>query len=275
VWDIFVDGTFHSRHYVAADPNASLCVQVLPGGDKEVVLYFPTHTHLAIHEFSSDAPVLKPASSAPRWIMHGSSLTHCRNAAGLGETWPAIVARAKSWNLRNLGFGGRCKFDIVTARSIAKLPADLISLCLGINTAEGIFSLRSWVPAVERFLMAVRHGHPVTPLLVITPILSPPRETWDAELGIGFCRIGLQTMRRLLAEFIQKFHSAGDRLIHLLVGLQIIGLGDEATNPITAIPRHWISRRESLLPMPLRNGNIKLDKFGILPLSASHFPPEK
>jgi hypothetical protein len=207
--------------------------------------------------------------------MHGSSLTHCRNAAGLGETWPAIVARAKSWNLRNLGFGGRCKFDIVTARSIAKLPADLISLCLGINTAEGIFSLRSWVPAVERFLMAVRHGHPVTPLLVITPILSPPRETWDAELGIGFCRIGLQTMRRLLAEFIQKFHSAGDRLIHLLVGLQIIGLGDEATNPITAIPRHWISRRESLLPMPLRNGNIKLDKFGILPLSASHFPPEK
>jgi len=79
--------------------------------------------------------------------------------------------------------------------------------------------------------MAVRDGHPDTPLLIITPILSPPRETWDEEPGNGFCQIGLRTMRRLLAESVEKFRTAGDRNIHLLDGLSLIGPGDESTMP--------------------------------------------
>jgi hypothetical protein len=227
VWDVYIDGTLHSRHTVPASPNAALAVNDLSPGNKEVVVYFPTNAHIALTGFASEAPVWEVPQTGPRWITHGSSLTHCRSAAGPGETWPAIVTRHTGWSFRNLGFAGQCKFDPVVARAISKLPADRISLCLGINTADGLYSLRTWVPAIEGFLMTVRDGHPDTPLLVITPILSPPRETWDEEP----CRIGLQTMRRLLAESVQKFQDAGDRHIHLFDGLQLIGPGDESTMP--------------------------------------------
>jgi hypothetical protein len=227
VWDVFVNGSLHSRHTIPSGKNASLSVQDLPAENKEITVYLPTNAHPCLAGLAADAPVDRAAEPTIRWITHGSSLTHCRSAAGPGETWPAIVARAKGWHFRNLGFAGQCKFDPVVARTIAKLPADRISLCLGINTALGLYSLRTWVPAIEGFLMTVRDGHPETPLLIITPILSPPRETWDEEP----CRIGLQTMRHLLAESVEKFRAAGDHHIHLFDGLRLIGPGDESTMP--------------------------------------------
>jgi hypothetical protein len=226
LWDVFVDGAFFSRHTVPCGENACLSVDGLPKGSKEIVVYFPGNTHSVLKGLSSDEPVLEAPFAGLRWLTHGSSITHCRSAAP-GETWPAIVAREAGWSLRNLGFAGTCKFDPIVARAISKLPADRISLCLGINTTDGFYSLRTWIPAIEGFLLTVRDGHPETPLLVITPILSPPRESWDKEP----CRIGLRTMRQLLAEIVEKFCAMGDLHIHLLDGLKLIGPGDESTMP--------------------------------------------
>lgn len=226
LWDVFVDGRLFSRHTVPCGDSAALFVEGLPGDDKEIRVYFPGNTHSVLKSLSSDEPLSEAPSAGLRWLTHGSSITHCRMAAP-GEAWPAIVAREAGWSHRNLGFSGQCKFDPVVARVISKLPADRISLCLGINTSDGFYSLRTWGPAIEGFLLAVRDGHPETPLLVITPILSPPRESWDQEP----CRIGLRTMRQLLAESVEKFRAMGDRHIHLLDGLQLIGPGDESTMP--------------------------------------------
>ena len=260
IWDIFVDSVFSSRHNVPCGKNISLSVDGLPEGTKEIVVYFPGNTHSVLKSLSSDKPVFEVPSTGIRWLTHGSSITHCRSAAP-GETWPAIVARKTGWSHRNLGLAGQCKFDPIVARIIAKIPADRISLCLGINTADGFYSLRTWVPAIEGFIMTVRDGHPEIPLLIITPILSPPRESWDAEP----CRIGLCTMRQLLAESVEKFRAAGDRHIHLLDGLKLIGHGDESTMPdelhpdadgirlmaerfLQHMPREWVDGREALNP---------------------------
>lgn len=257
LWDVFVDGAFHSRHNVPCGPEESLTVEDLPAGNKEIILYFPANTQSTIAGFFSDAPIFEAQPSGLRWITHGSSITHCRHAAP-SETWPAIVARNKGWEHSNLGFAGQCRFDPVVARMIAKMPADRLSLCLGINTADGAYSPRTWVPAVEGFIMAVRDGHPDTPLLVITPILSPPRESWDEEP----CRIGLCTMRQLLAESVEKFRAAGDRHIHILDGRKVIGPGDESFMPdelhpdadgirlmadrfLQHMPREWVDGRVS------------------------------
>lgn len=224
LWDIFVNGGLHSRHRIQPGKSAILSVRDLPDGDKELVIYFPTDAHIIVQRLATDEP-LRAAPERPKWITHGSSITHCRRAAGPGETWPAIVARNTGWQCRNLGFGGQCKFDPIVARILSKLPAARISLCLGINTASGNYSPRTWTPAVEGFLLSVRDGHPETPLLVISPILSPPRETWDQEP----CQIGLQSMREILQEIVEKFRALGDEHIYYLDGLQIIGPGDEST----------------------------------------------
>jgi len=227
-FDLFLDGKYHSTFQVEAGTASELLVEGLPVGEKLAEVYFPTDyaVTLAGMELPADS-ALRTAAPRSRWVTHGSSITHCRAAASPGFTWPALVAAERGWDGWNLGFGGQCKFDQVVARSIARMPADRISLCLGINTVANLYALRTWVPAVEGFIMTVRDGHPKTPLLIVSPILSPPREESEGEATL----INLTTMRRCLEEAVQKFRAAGDQHIYYLDGRRIIGPGDEATMP--------------------------------------------
>lgn len=225
-WDLLIDGTLVAHQVVPLGEGLTLDVPGLSGVEAEVELDLPTGVHVRLEALEADGEVWAPPTR-PRWVTHGSSITHCLGSDGPSNTWPALAARAKGWDHVNMGFSGQCKIDQVVARVIARTPADRISLCLGINTASGLYGLRSWIPAVDGFLMAVRDGHPETPLLVISPILSPPREEFDAEP----CTIGLKTMRRLLEDRVARFRAAGDRNIFYLDGQRIIGPGDEATMP--------------------------------------------
>lgn len=226
--DLFVDDISVVRKQFRAGQTHSLAASGLPQGEKEITIYLPTNGAVLLRCLSiSDSSSIDLPPKRPRWITHGSSITHCVGSDGPANTWPAIVAREKAWDAWNLGFAGQCKFDPIVARTIARMPAERISLCLGINTAAGFYSLRTWIPAVEGFIMNVRDGHPTTPLLVISPILSPPRETFDTAPT----QIGLQTMRTHLEAIVERFRDAGDANIYYLSGLKIIGLGDESTMP--------------------------------------------
>ncbi len=225
-WDALVNNALWKRLPLQDGENRFLDLGDLPPGEKELELFFPVSRHIILRSVEADAPLF-PAPQRSRWIAYGSSITHGRQAAGPAFTYPAIVARELGWDAWNLGFAGECKLDPVVARVMAGMPADRISCCLGINTCEGLYSLRTWIPAVEGFLLALRDGHPVTPLLVISPILSPPREVMDA----GPTVIDLQTMRKTLEAIVQKFRERGDDRIHYLDGLSLIGPGDEHLLP--------------------------------------------
>lgn len=227
-FDVFVNGESFAREVFSVGNGCLLLIEDLPDGENEVLIYLPTNTEIVLRGLAvCESARVERTSEQPRWITHGSSITHCRLADGPGYSWPTIVARKKRWNAWNLGFGGQCKFDSIVARTISRMPADRISLCLGINTALGFYSLRTWEPAVEGFIMTVRDGHPTTPLLVISPILSPPRESFDEPPTT----IGLKTMRASLEAIVGKFRDAGDSNITYLDGTKIIGPGDEATMP--------------------------------------------
>ena len=61
---------------------------------------------------------------------------------------------------------------------IRELPANYLSLKLGINVHNAAsMNIRTFRPAVIGFVHIVREKHPDTPLVVISPIFSPPRET--------------------------------------------------------------------------------------------------
>lgn len=89
--------------------------------------------------------------------------------------------------LTSLGFGGSALLDPFTARTMRDLPADLISVKLGINLVNtDLMRLRAFGPAVHGFLDTIREGHPTTPLLVVSSIYCPIHEDTPGPCVLDF-----------------------------------------------------------------------------------------
>ncbi|WP_116951827.1 GDSL-type esterase/lipase family protein [Jiangella endophytica] len=216
--DLLVDGELAQRARLVAGAN-----QVafgLPGRRAAIELWLPQHgqTRLAEVRLRDAAGAVLPAEPAPRrWLCYGSSITQCRHASGPAETWPALVARARGWDLLCLGFGGQCHLDPVAADTIRAEPADLISLCLGINVyGAGTYSRRTWRGRVADFVARVRDAHTRTPIVVMSPIASPERETVTNAAGMT-----LADLREGVHEVVADL-SADDGDLHLVDGTSIL-----------------------------------------------------
>lgn len=193
----------------------------LPPGNRRVEVYLSQQWPVRVTGFAvDDGAALAPlAPGRPRWITYGSSITHCIEASSPAQTWPALVARRNVWDLTCLGFGGNCHLEPMVARMIRDLPADRISLCLGINVqGGGTLSPRTFRPAVLGFLRIVREGHPGVPIAVMSPILSPPRETQRNAVGLS-----LSDMRVEIREAVSALRRRGDPDVHYVDGTEVFG----------------------------------------------------
>jgi lysophospholipase L1-like esterase len=193
----------------------------LPAGDKLIELWLPQFGAFRLRALALNAgATLAPdEEQRPRWLTYGSSITQCRAAASPARTWPAIVARTRGYDLTCLGYGGQCHLDPLIANLIRDRPADYLSLCVGINIyGSGSFNARSFGPAIIGFVQTIREGHPATPLVVQSPIFSPPRET--APNVVGFT---LQAMREEVTAAVDALQAAGDQYVHYVDGLTILG----------------------------------------------------
>ncbi len=141
---------------------------------------------------------------------------------GPSESWPAVVARRYGWPLLNLGFSSEAHLDPVVARTIRGLPADLVSLCLGINVyLMNSFGPRTLVPAVCGFIETIRDGHPDIPLVVITPLVAPDHEHRANAVGLT-----LEQVRDQVAAAAEVLRRLGDRNLHMLPGPALLGPAD-------------------------------------------------
>lgn len=193
----------------------------LPAGDKLIELWLPQFGEFRLRalELSDGATVAPFDDRRPHWITYGSSITHCRSAASPTRTWPAIVARERGLNLTCLGFGGQCHLDPMIARLIRDLPADFLSMCVGINVyGSGSLNARTFRPAIIGFVRIVRERHPDTPFAVLSPIYSPPREGTSNAAGLT-----LRQMREEVAAAVDALRSRGDRHLHYVDGLDLFG----------------------------------------------------
>ncbi|MEX0774590.1 MAG: SGNH/GDSL hydrolase family protein [Phycisphaeraceae bacterium] len=121
-------------------------------------------------------------------------------------------------NFTNLGYGGQCHLDPMVARMIRDLPADYISLCLGINVHGGSLGPRTFRAMALGLILTIRDGHPTTPMVVVSPVCSPPRETKPGLTGMT-----LPDMRRALASAVQVLRQRGDVNLHYIDGLELLG----------------------------------------------------
>ena len=193
----------------------------LPGEAQVVELWLPQADFVRIRQvlINDGATVETLADQRPKWITYGSSISHCRTADSPATTWPALVARGRDLNLTCLGYGGNCHLESMVAKLIRDLPADFISLKLGINIYGGAtLSPRTFQAAAIGFIDRIREGHPETPLAVVSPIYSPARET--AKNAVGFT---LQMMREHLASVVDTLRSFGDQNLWYFDGLELLG----------------------------------------------------
>ena len=221
----------------------------LPPGTKRVEVWLPHAASLVLTAVRIDdgASAQAPApESRRRWIHYGSSISHCLEAARPTGVWPVVAARRADVALDSLALAGQCQLDQFVARAIRDLPADLISLKVGINLVNAdSMRERTFVPAVHGFLDTVRDGHPTTPLLLVTPILCPAHEespgptvnvggvvsAFDRppELAVG--ALTLARIRELLADVVGGRQALGDQHLHLLDGRALFGEADLADLP--------------------------------------------
>ena len=220
----------------------------LGGAMKRIELWLPQGCIVEARDLRiTDGTRLERAEPVgARWVHYGSSISQCGEADGPTQTWPAVAARVAGVDVTSLGFGGQCHLDQCVARTIRDLPADAISLKVGINVVNlDSMRERAFVPALHGFLDTVRDGHPTTPLLVVTPIIYPAGEDHPgpsilregisgvvgrpADLAYGALSIG--RIRELIADAVERRRKAGDANLHLLDGRALFGEADIADLP--------------------------------------------
>ncbi|MCR8634720.1 SGNH/GDSL hydrolase family protein [Paenibacillus radicis (ex Xue et al. 2023)] len=193
----------------------------LPGGMKRIEIYFSQKAAVVVKALKVDdgASATPLSNNQPRWVAYGSSITQCSAAESPAQTWPAIVARNKGWDLTCMGFGGQCHLEPMVARVIRDLPADVISMCLGINVMGGnSLNIRTFRSAIIGMVSIIREKHRSTPLFLFSPIYCPHRETDENLVGMT-----LVTMRKEIREAVNILTSYGDSNLTYVDGLDIFG----------------------------------------------------
>ena len=118
-----------------------------------------------------------------------------------------------------MGFGGQCHLDPMVALTIRDLPADLITLKLGINCISGTLGARTFPAAVLGLVKIIREKHPTTPIALVSPIGYPPHETTPnvVDYTIG-------AMRTAVQDVFQRLVLDGDRHLACFNGLDVFDL---------------------------------------------------
>lgn len=220
--DLFADGKLIQEVMLNKD-ESPVAFQVLDPGLKRIEIWLDTCFQVKVKKVLIDegARICKTPVTQKRWVHYGSSISHSGHARTPSKSWAALVAQKLDLHLTNLGYGANCKLEPMVGRMIRDLPADYITLKLGINVYHGNLSTRTFAPNVIGLIQIIREKHPDTPLAVISPIYSPPRE--EVKGGSG---MSLKDMRCILADIVESCKKYGDRNIYYGDGLKVFGLSE-------------------------------------------------
>ncbi len=226
-------------------------VIALPDGTHDVEVWLPHDEQTELVDLRADADLSPLPSDLPRWVHHGSSISHGSVATYPTEPWPVVAARLAGLDLVNLGLGGSALLDPFVARTLRDTPADLISVKIGINLVnQDLLRRRALGPAVHGWLDTIRDGHPETPIRLVSPIHcaihestpgpSAPDMAALAEGRLAFLaggdpadvatgRLTLEVVREVLADVVER---RGDPRLSYVDGLGLYGAADAERLPL-------------------------------------------
>ncbi|MBD3006006.1 SGNH/GDSL hydrolase family protein [Streptomyces sp. 5-10] len=221
--DVVCDGRrTHTVKLETHGGDAEFRCEGLPGRMATVELWLPFYHRFRLCGLSVEAGAAVAGDDPgpqPRWVHCGSSISQGRGAASPSRTWTALVARRNGWDLTSLALGRSSGLEPMTARLMRDLPADLLTLCVGVNVqALGSHSRDALVSALVGFVRTVREGHPATPFAVMSTITAPEREEVPGPSGMTMreCRARVRRAVTLLRDH-------GDTRLHYLHGPDVFG----------------------------------------------------
>ncbi|OKK15140.1 GDSL family lipase [Streptomyces sp. CB00455] len=212
------------RHGVVAEeftePAEEAVVRIeLRGGTGPFTVYPPEGRSPRILGLRGIGGPLAPAPPAPRWVVHGDSITEGWWSTRPAHGWPAVAARALGWDVVNLGYAGGARGELATAEQLAGLPADVLTLAFGTNCWSQVpYSAPLLYETTRTFLDLVRQGHPRTPLLLVSPVLRPDAERTPNRIGAT-----LGALRDAMERATRDRIAAGDGHLALLPGRDLLG----------------------------------------------------
>ncbi|MGO4807107.1 GDSL-type esterase/lipase family protein [Arthrobacter sp. 2MCAF15] len=214
------------------------------GTGRLVEIWLPNNASVELLDLNGDGDIRPaPPSGRPKWVHHGSSISHCSEASSPLAVWPVAAAQQAELDVTALGFGGNAQLDPFVARTIGAQHADMISLKLGINIVNGdTMKRRTFIPAVHGFLDSIRDKKPDVPILLISPISCPMHETEPGPLyfdpqagrlmpvppsrpGETFGALNLGDVRDILQDIVHT-RRADDPALRYLDGRHLFGPQD-------------------------------------------------
>lgn len=191
----------------------------LPGGTGPFTVHPPEALSPLVLGLRGVGGALSPAPPAPRWVVHGDSITEGWWSTRPAHGWTAVAGRALGWDTVNLGYAGGARGELATAEQLAGLPADVLTLAFGTNCWSRVpFSAPLMYETTRAFLDLVRQGHPRTPLLLLSPVLRPEAERTPNRLGAT-----LGALRDAMERAVRDRTAAGDDRLALLPGRDLLG----------------------------------------------------
>ncbi|MEU6393487.1 GDSL-type esterase/lipase family protein [Streptomyces sp. NPDC046939] len=188
----------------------------LPRPDGVYTVQLPEHLRPLIHDVRPlGGGTLEPAPRRPRWLVYGDALVEGWAATRPHFGWPSVAARMLGVEDVNLGYAGAARGELASARQIAALDADLVTVAFGTDCwTRTPHSAPQLHETVRAFLAVVRAGHPHTPLLVVSPVLRPDAEAAPNALGATHAdvRDAIERAARDIAA------ESGDKDLYLLPG---------------------------------------------------------
>ncbi len=218
--DVVCDGKLLATLTLATAGAGSVNIDGLPDGMTDLELWCP---HL--HQFRLRGLRLPPGSRASppaptgrhRWIHYSDSIGQGLGAQSPSTTWPALLADTLDLDLTSLAFGAACHLQPMFSRLIRSLPADLITMMVGLNTlAVGGFP--TFAAQLVGFIQIIRESHPRTPVVLISPILFPHWENPPEGATES-----LPMYRRETRRVVELLANHGDTAIHYVDGLDVFG----------------------------------------------------
>ena len=217
--DLVCDGVLYATFALGEGTNFRF--DSLPKGEKLVELWLPYYREIRLRSLSlSDgATIHSHEDTRPRWLIYGSSYTQSRGAASPFYTWPAVAAREQNLNHFNLAYGGQCHLDSMVARLLRDMPADLISMEVGINIHTwATLNARAFRAALIGFVQILRERHRSTPLAVMSAIYG-----WERETKRNAAKLTLSDTREIVEEAVEALRATGDANIYYINGLDLLG----------------------------------------------------
>ena len=218
--DLYIDGQLTKELVLDKTPDA-VVFEGLGDKLKKVEIWLDQRHAFYLKKVwvNEGARICKTYINQKRWIHYGSSISHSRAANSPSGIWASIVARKLNLHLTSLGFSANCVIEPMIGRLIRDLPADFITLKLGINVHAGRLTQRTFSPNVIGLIQIIREKHPDIPIAVISPIYSPPRETSRHAVE----SLSLEEIRASICGIVESCKKYGDQNIYYIDGLKIFG----------------------------------------------------